>query len=53
MVYTGKRRAWIPLLAFELCLILDAANGMWGLSHSMATSFAFRITAAGQNVRRY
>ncbi|WP_058189879.1 hypothetical protein [Terracidiphilus gabretensis] len=44
----AKRRAWIPPLAWWLCLILGAVICIYGLSHSTAPSFARRITAVGK-----
>ena len=44
----AKRRAWIPPLAWWLCLILGAVLCMYGVSHSVAPSFATRITAVGK-----
>lgn len=49
----AKRRAWIPPLAWWLCLILGAVMCMYGLSHSVAPSFATRITAVGKAYDHY
>jgi hypothetical protein len=44
----AKRRAWIPPLAWWLCLGIGVVVLMCGLSHSTVPSFAKRITAVGK-----
>jgi hypothetical protein len=49
----AKRRACIPPLAWWLCLILGVVTCMYGLFHSVAPSFATRITAVGKAYDHY